>query len=191
MVVPVWKAGGGWKALGFEFSVFRCKESEPVRWQAPPRKRTGVREHAGIRVLRSPPMATTQLVDGACLISRYCAVRSRGGQLRRDSSVGLERPAHNGEAEGSVPSLATEVCSYSSGPLAQLGEQPTFNRTVSGFKSLAAHENMCLIPPAAAMRAAAAAATTDRANSRGMCSCVIATATPSMVSSAVARTGVS
>jgi hypothetical protein len=26
-------------------------------------------------------MATTQLVDGAALIRRYCAVRFRGGQL--------------------------------------------------------------------------------------------------------------
>src|SRR5215472_9858392 len=35
------------------------------------------------------PLATTQLVDGACLIRRYCAVRSRGGQLWRDKR-GLE-----------------------------------------------------------------------------------------------------
>src|SRR5437588_3536670 len=39
------------------------------------------------RVLHHP-LATTQLVEGACLIRRYRAVRSRGGQLWRDSSGG-------------------------------------------------------------------------------------------------------
>jgi hypothetical protein len=70
----------------FEFSVFRPVESEPVRWQAPPRKRTGARERAGAQDLHSL-LATTQLVDGACPIYRYCAVRFRGGQSWRDSSA--------------------------------------------------------------------------------------------------------
>jgi hypothetical protein len=72
----------GWRSGGprIQFSVSRRVESEPVRWQAPPRKRTGARERAGAQDLHSLPLATTQLVDGACLIRRYRAVRSRGGQ---------------------------------------------------------------------------------------------------------------
>lgn len=34
----------------------------------------------GVRVLRLP-LATTQLVDGSCLMNRCCSVRFRGGQL--------------------------------------------------------------------------------------------------------------
>src|SRR5689334_25356634 len=52
-------------------------------------------------------LATTQLVDGACLIRRYRAVRFRGGQPWRDSSVGSERRAHNAEVVSSMLTLAT------------------------------------------------------------------------------------
>ena len=107
MVVPVWNAGGGREALRFEFSVFRPVESESVGWQAPPRKRTGARERAGAQDLHSLLLATTQLVDGACLIRRYCAVRFRGGQPWRDSSVGSERPTHDREVVSSMLTLAT------------------------------------------------------------------------------------
>jgi hypothetical protein len=82
-------------------------ESEPVRWQAPPRKRTGARERAGAQDLHSLLLATTQLVDGACPIHRYCAVRFRGGQPWRDSSVGSERPTHDREVVSSMLTLAT------------------------------------------------------------------------------------
>jgi HNH endonuclease len=90
-------------------------ESEPVRRQAPLRKRAagntvglgtsalcswmvnrpggwrpfeagwGARAPGG-RVLRHP-LATTQLVEGACLIRRYRAVRSRGGQPARSGTL--------------------------------------------------------------------------------------------------------
>ena len=46
-------------------------------------------------------------VDGACPIHRYCAVRFRGGQPWRDSSVGSERPTHDREAVSSMLTLAT------------------------------------------------------------------------------------
>lgn len=64
------------------------------------------RASAGGRDLRHL-LATTQLVDGACLIRRYRAVRFRGGQPRRDSSVGSERRAHNAEVVSSMLTLAT------------------------------------------------------------------------------------
>jgi hypothetical protein len=60
----------------------------------------------GAQDLRSP-LATPQLVDGACLIRRYRAVRFRGGQPWRDSSVGSERRAHNAEVVSSMLTLAT------------------------------------------------------------------------------------
>src|ERR1700759_1074675 len=66
----------------------------------------GGRAGAGGRDLRYP-LATTQLVDGACLIRRYRAVRFRGGQPWRDSSVGSERRAHNAEVVSSMLTLAT------------------------------------------------------------------------------------
>jgi hypothetical protein len=54
-----------------------------------------------------PLLAATQLVDGACLIRRYSAVRSRGGQPWRDSSVGSERLTHDQEVVSSMLTLAT------------------------------------------------------------------------------------
>src|SRR5690242_15495826 len=110
-------------------------ESEPARRQAPFRKRVAAarrwgsgpplsahgwrtgrvagsglnpegRASAGGRDLRHL-LATTQLVDGACLIRRYRAVRFGGGQPRRDSSVGSERRAHNAEVVSSMLTLAT------------------------------------------------------------------------------------
>ena len=67
---PRLESGWGRKTLGFDFSIFRHVESEPVRWQAPPRKRTGAPERAGAQDLRALLLATTELVDGACLIRR-------------------------------------------------------------------------------------------------------------------------
>jgi hypothetical protein len=100
----------GWGSGGPEIRILRLPppvESEPVRWQAPPRKRTGARERAGAQDLHSLLLATTQLVDGACPIHRYCAVRFRGGQPWRDSSVGSERPTHDREVVSSMLTLAT------------------------------------------------------------------------------------
>src|SRR6185437_13610208 len=69
------------------------------------------RASAGGRDLRhllaAPQLAATQLVDGACLIRRCRAVRFRGGQPWRDSSVGSERRAHNAEVVSSMLTLAT------------------------------------------------------------------------------------
>src|SRR5262245_16662497 len=77
----VWPARGGG---GRDLRSLLLEGAPPARHRAL-KARAG--SYPGNRHLHLP-LATTQLVEGACLIRRYCAVRSRGGQLWRDSSVG-------------------------------------------------------------------------------------------------------
>ena len=76
-------------------------EDETVM-EAVPDSKSGERVTVGVRVLRLP-LATTQLVEGACLIRRYRAVRSRGGQLWRDSSGGQSALLITGRPRVRIP----------------------------------------------------------------------------------------
>ena len=67
-------------------------------------------------------------VDGACPIHRYCAVRFRGGQPWRDSSVGSERPTHDREVVSSMLTLAT------AGRWPSRLRQPPYEQKMRGFK---------------------------------------------------------
>jgi|SRR5450755_946648 hypothetical protein len=53
------------------------------------------RESAGVRVLRLP-LATTQLVDGSCLMNRCCSVRFRGGQPGEYPLWAVAQPGESG-----------------------------------------------------------------------------------------------
>jgi|HubBroStandDraft_5_1064220.scaffolds.fasta_scaffold30696_3 hypothetical protein len=101
---PLWRVNGSGRPASLLTSAHRrCgirvlrsphMEDEPVRVPASSGTRTGAQALSFERsVLRNGllphPLATTQPVDGARLISGYGAVRLRGGQLGASSPVGV------------------------------------------------------------------------------------------------------
>lgn len=91
-------------------------EGAPSARQQALKARAG--SHLGYRHLHLP-LATTQLVEGACLIRRYRAVRSRGGQPRRDSSGGQSAPLITGRPGVRVP-LSPQMAGSSAARAASL-----------------------------------------------------------------------